>query len=1015
MILAVWEQGKSMSIKLKLVCSFLLIVLLSLGVGSMNISHQQQTAAKFKQITEETTAEIIALNQMNLYVFSVIKDTLEILIIEAVIQKVQGEKNKQQQKIRLVYDTNKNFIKWSQKLKKLINDKAHQEMYLEIAKQGEQIFSICLQIISDRSNPTKVSQLKKELHVIESNFQKLVHEITKINLDNFVHGDTEAKTLLDKSITYGIFGIILTTIIAVVLALFLYKRIITPINLLKKGTQQIAKENFSHLITVDSGDEFAELAQAFNHMARMLENHRKRIHDHTQIIRVKNQDLAEALQHKSEFLANMSHELRTPLNAMIGYTTITLKALKSKIEERHLQNLQFSQQAAKTLLHLINDILDFSRIETGKIRITPKTVNLREIIEDCAITTRGMLANKPVKLETELFSNIPKIKSDRTKLEQILRNLLNNSAKFTKEGKIQIRATYMRNKDSVYLEIEDTGCGIPQKNIDNVFEVFTQVDSSTKKSFSGSGLGLAIAKKLCNMLGIEIGVHSEIDKGSIFWLVIPIQFFHTEKVEDPTSSSQMPVFKEVFERKTPSVILQANETAQPSVEPKVHAKNTSDQNAVSQSSLLDTNTTNVKTNTKVTPSKKNDENPKNDKKHIKNKQTNTTEKKQELAIEQKDVMMQDVWVGCIVQKDTFQTLKELLDDLPMVLKHLDNVASLTEKNELQMLWAIIVESDCVGFEHLMHAKDHEKIQKIPVIMCSKDQSSVKSWGKIDHIAKPINEEQLVNVLANINKKNRNEILVVDDDENCHTVYKDTIENLGYQCCVATSSVDALEYLQNNKTPLACIINLLLPAGNGFKLLDSLRNTDNWRNIPIVVTVDKDLSLEQQQQLEKGSYLLLEKGNFEDLKKNVSTAINDIETARTNTILIVDDNNMNLDLASGVCQDAGYTVYEASSAQEGINICEEYLPDCVIMDLAMPGMDGFEATRTIKKNPKTTNIPIIACSAFAMDEFRKRAFQAGCCNFIVKPISPETFITQVKKSIITNQIKRMHNETDFVGR
>lgn len=1003
-----------MSIKLKLVCSFLLIVLLSLGVGSMNINHQQQTAAKFKQITEETTAEIITLNQMNLYVFSVIKDTLEILIIEAAMQKAQGEKNKQQQKIRLVYDTNKNFIEWSQKLKKLINDKAHQEMYLEIAKQGEQIFTICLQIISDRGDSTKISQLKKELHDIESNFQKLVHEITKINLDNFTHGDTEAKTLLDKSITYGILGIILTTIIAVVLALFLYKGIITPINLLKKGTQQIAKENFSHSIAVDSGDEFAELAQAFNHMARMLENHRKRIHDHTQIIRVKNQDLAEALQHKSEFLANMSHELRTPLNAMIGYTTITLKALKSKIGERHLQNLQFSQQAAKTLLHLINDILDFSRIETGKIRITPKTVNLREVIEDCAITTRGMLANKPVKLEMELFSNIPKIKSDRTKLEQILRNLLNNSAKFTKEGKIQIRATYMRNKDSVYLEIEDTGCGIPQKNIDNVFEVFTQVDSSTKKSFSGSGLGLAIAKKLCNMLGIEIGVHSEIDKGSIFWLVIPIQFFHTEKVEDPTSSSQMPIFKEVFERETPNVTLQTNDA--PSAAPKVNPKNADEQKETSQSSLLHANATNIETNDKATHSQENDKNLKKDKKHLEDKQTNITiEKKQELAIEQKDVMMQDVWVGCIVQKDTFQTLKELLDDLPMVLKHLDNVESLTQKNEIQMLWAIIVESDCIGIEHLMHVKDHKKIQEIPVIMCSKDQSSVKSWGKIDHIAKPINEEQLVNVLANINKKNSNEILVVDDDENCHTVYKDTIESLGYQCCITTSSVDALEYLQNNKTPLACIINLLLPAGNGFKLLDSLRNTDSWRNIPIVVTVDKDLSSEQQQQLEKGSYLLLEKGNFEDLKKNVSMVINDIETARTNTILIVDDNNMNLDLASGVCQDAGYTVYEASSAQEGINICEEYLPDCVIMDLAMPGMDGFEATRTIKKNPKTTNIPIIACSAFAMDEFRKRAFQAGCCNFIVKPISPETFITQVKKSIITNQIQRMHNETDFVGR
>ncbi|BBM83835.1 response regulator [Candidatus Uabimicrobium amorphum] len=995
-----------MSIKLKLVCSFLLIVLLSLWVGSMNINHQQQTAAKFKQITAETTAEIIALNQMNFYVFSVIKDTLKILVIEVSAHKTL--RSEQQQKIHSIYSINKNFIEWSQKLKNSITNKAHQEMYMRTVKQGEKIFAICLQVISERSTPDKVLQFKKELQDLENNFQNSVNQITQINLNNFVRGDTEAKVLIDKSVTYGILGIILTTFIAVVLALFLYKGIITPINSLKKGTQQIAKENFSHSITIESWDEFAELAQAFNHMARMLENHRKRIHEHTKIIRSKNQDLAEALQHKTEFLANMSHELRTPLNAMIGYTTITLKALKNKIEGRHLQNLQFSQQAAKTLLHLINDILDFSRIETGKVRITPKTVNLREVIEDCAITTRGMLVNKPVKLEMELFSNIPKIKSDRTKIEQILRNLLNNSAKFTKEGKIQIRATYMRNKDSIYLEIEDTGCGIPKENIDNVFEVFTQVDSSTKKSFSGSGLGLAIAKKLCNMLGIEIGVHSEIDRGSIFWLVIPTQFFNTEKIEDATTAPQMPVFKEVFERpqhaqnlspKNNKAVLHNSQSVHNNVENTPHTDTALDCRADNK----------IENDPKI-------ENSQKENKRTTNQQTNiVTEKKQKLAIGQKDVMMQNVWVGCIVQKETFQTLKELLDDLPMVLEHIESVDSLIESTNMQTLWAIIVESDCVGFEHLMRVKNHEKIKKIPVIMCSKDQRSVKSWGKIEHITKPIDEEQLVDVLANVNKNNSSEILVVDDDKNCHTIYRNIIESLGYNYHMATSSVDALEYLQNKKNPLVCIVNLLLPAGNGFKLVDSLRNTQNWRKIPIVVTIDKDLSAEQQQRLEKGSYLLLQKDNFEDLKKNVRTVINDIETARTSTILVVDDNNMNLDLASGVCQDAGYTVYKASSAKEGIRICTDYRPDCVVMDLAMPGMDGFEATRILKKNPQTADIPIIACSAFAMDEFRKRAFQAGCCNFIVKPISPETFITQVKKSIITDQIRRMRNETDFVGR
>ncbi|WP_372368161.1 response regulator [Candidatus Uabimicrobium sp. HlEnr_7] len=1011
-----------MSIKFKLVYSFLSVVLLLLSIGYINIYNQQQTAIKFKQIATKTSAQMSALNQINTYIFSVIKDTFNIVIIEEAIKKknqvtVSSEHKKQQQKINSIYKTNKKFIKWSQNLQNLVSSDQQKDICLKISQEGEKIFAICLQIISERGNSANFFLLRNNLQLLESNFQVLVSQVTKANIDSFFKGNTEADKRVNKSIVYSALGSLLAMAIACILALFLYKGIINPINLLKNGTKQVAKENFTCDIKIESWDEFAELVQAFNHMSRMLENHRKRIDDNTKVIQLKNKDLAHALKHKSEFLANMSHELRTPLNAMIGYTTVTQKALKNKVEERHLQNLQFATQAAKTLLHLINDILDFSKIETGKVRISPKMINLSEVIQDCAITAKSMLTNRPVEVKTELFSNIPQVKSDRAKVEQILRNLLNNSAKFTTEGEIRIRASFMKSKESVYIEIEDTGCGIPKENITKVFEVFTQGDSSTKKSFSGSGLGLAIAKKLCDMLGIEIGVHSEIDKGSTFWLMVPLRFFGEEDsvlLTTSTTSSQLDIkpFKEVFETKSDNAlqVLNAEQENSPPSSLVKDAKSTDN-----EKKQVNSSTSSIMRDATNISNEKKQVNSSTSSIMIRDSTNISNEKKQELAISQKDVMMQDVWIGCITKHDTFNTLKELLDDLPMIIREIKDVEMLSMKTNTNKLWAIIVEPDYVGFENLMYIKNNDNVNKFPVIMCSSNNNSIKSWGKVDHISKPISEEQLINILLRIGKNNSGEILIVDCDDNCHQVYKDTLENLGYKAVIATSAVEALDYLGSNQNPALCFLDLLLPAENSFKLFDSLRNTEKWRSIPIVIATDQHLSSEQQERLKKGSFLLLEKGNVEDLKKNVYTAVNDVETIHINTALIIDDNSMNLHLASEICQDAGYTVYQASSAKQGIEMCEKYLPDFVVMDLAMPGMDGFEATRVIKKSPKIAHIPVIACSAFAMDEFRKRAIEAGCCDFIVKPISTETFATQVKKNIIINQIKRMYDEKDFVGR
>jgi len=218
--------------------------------------------------------------------------------------------------------------------------------------------------------------------------------------------------------------------------------------------------------------------------------------------------LQEAGRHKSNFLASMSHELRTPLNAMIGYTSLTLNALKDSLSPEHFQNLIRAEQSARILLQLINDVLDFSKIEAGRMETFIEEIELSDLLEDAIITAEGLISEKQVELKSDFPSDLPVTESDYTRVKQILDNLVDNAIKFTAEGYVAVRAIPIEDERIVRVEVEDTGCGIPSELLGHIFELFRQVDGSITKKFSGTGLGLAITKRLSDMLGIKISVQS---------------------------------------------------------------------------------------------------------------------------------------------------------------------------------------------------------------------------------------------------------------------------------------------------------------------------------------------------------------------------------------------------------------------------------------------------------------------------------------------------------------------------
>jgi two-component system sensor histidine kinase BarA len=331
-------------------------------------------------------------------------------------------------------------------------------------------------------------------------------------------------------------GLLINTLIAVHLS----RSVTDPIHELTRAISRLRQGKLDTRVDMDASPELEELASGLNAMAESQQQAQDEMQQNVdqatedlretlETIEVQNIELdlarkqaLEASRIKSEFLANMSHEIRTPLNGIIGFTDLLLKSPSSPQQRDHLSTIR---KSSEILLTIINDILDFSKIEAGKLVLDRTPFRLRDTIEEVIVMLAPAAHDKNLDLVPLVYNDVPDaIMGDPLRIKQVITNLINNAIKFTQSGEVVLRAMLDEDDSTgtrIHISITDTGVGLSQSQQQSLFHAFNQAAPSTARQYGGTGLGLVISRRLVEEMGGEIGLKSELGKGSCFWFTLP--------------------------------------------------------------------------------------------------------------------------------------------------------------------------------------------------------------------------------------------------------------------------------------------------------------------------------------------------------------------------------------------------------------------------------------------------------------------------------------------------------------
>jgi len=688
--------------------------------------------------------------------------------------------------------------------------------------------------------------------------------------------------------------------------------------------------------------------QELQSQAEELQSQSEELQEQNVELQAQREQVEQATRLKSEFLSNMSHELRTPLNSVLALSRVLIMQASDRLSEKEGSYLEIIERNGKKLLALINDILDISKIEAGKMDVSVERFSLNSTIGEIDDRLKVIAENKGIVIEQDISQSIH-IESDRGKLDQVLQNLISNAVKFTEHGKVAISARI--DEGNVYIEVTDTGVGIPENELPYIFDEFRQVDGSTSRHFEGTGLGLAIVKKFVEILGGNISASSRLGEGSTFSLVLPIEW-------------------------------------QGSVE-------------AAQSLQLA-------------------------------KQTRPQPQKETILVVDDEPAVVEMIAGYLAGEG-YSTLTATCGQEALKLAKAHHPLAMTLD---------VMMPDMDGWEVLQKLKNDPETADINVIIASMsdDRETGFALGAVGHITKLVKKEALTSeildeirrTLGKLGTKSQTRqrtshngdktILLVEDNESATIQVKTALESKGFVVDTASDGQQALDYLART-IPDGVVLDLMMPGIDGFDVLDNIRSRQATVDVPVLVITAKDLTADDLQRLNAGRIqYLVQKGDvdrqgllnrieqmlgiFPEPKaqrndctpKSVATAPVSNATRRahvsgTPRILVIEDNPDNRTTLRAVLEDE-FDLIEAEDGEQGLELIVSELPDLVLLDMALPGIDGFTVVRKIRENEKTADIPVIALTARAMKGDREETLAAGCDDYVSKPFEAEELLAKM---------------------
>ncbi|MFK5732532.1 response regulator [Pseudomonas urmiensis] len=716
---------------------------------------------------------------------------------------------------------------------------------------------------------------------------------------------------------------------------------------------RVLKESQAHLETQQA--ELEQTNEQLSERTDALDRKNSELNQAQQELQARAEDLQRSSKYKSEFLANMSHELRTPLNSSLILAKLLAENGEGNLSEEQVKFADSIYSAGNDLLNLINDILDIAKVEAGKLEVRPETTQVERLVEGLRGMFQPLAADKGLDFQVQLEHPLPAtLFTDRQRLEQILKNLLSNAIKFTERGQVSMTISQQAGLGIVFA-VRDSGIGIAADQQQAIFGAFHQVDGTSNRRYGGTGLGLSISRDLAHLLGGQISVDSSPGQGSVFSLILP------ERYESDAEQVEVQTLRPAVDQLPP-----APQLAAPA---PVARHNFADDRELAPFS---------------------------------NRCILVIEDEPNFARILFD-LAHELGYSCLAAQgadEGFQLAAQYLPDAILLDMRLPDHSGLTV---------------------LQRLKEQASTRHIPVHIISVEDriEAAMHMGAVGYAVKPTSREQLKEVFARLEAKltqKLKHILLVEDDDLQRESIARLIGDDDIEITAVAMAQDALELLRENIYD-CMIIDLKLPDMLGNELLKRMTAEDIRSFPPVIVYTGRNLTREEETDLLKYSRSIIIKGarSPERLLDEVTLFLHKVESQLSNErqrmlktarsrdkvfegrkILLVDDDVRNIFALTSALEHKGAIVEIGRNGREALEQLDKHDDiDLVLMDVMMPEMDGYEATRLIRQQPRWRKLPIIAVTAKAMKDDQQRCLQAGANDYLAKPIDLDRLFSLIR--------------------